>query len=105
MKRFIISYLVGALFVLVFYFVFPLVMEGEMLDLSSKIVLNQMIPQMMIVGVAFGVVFTIIGAISQRNKSKQDAEKAMKEYFEYQLKKEKEKEKWLFKMVDFISGK
>ena len=93
MKRFIISYLVGVLFVLVFYFVFPLVMEGEMLDLSSKRVLNQMIPQMMIVGVAFGVVFTIIGAISQRNKSKQDAEKAMKEYFEYQLKKEKEKEK------------
>ena len=92
MKRFIISYLVGVLFVLVFYFVFPLVMEGEMLDLSSKRVLNQMIPQMMIVGVAFGVVFTIIGAISQRNKSKQDAEKAMKEYFEYQLKKEKEKE-------------
>ena len=93
MKRFIISYLVGVLFVLVFYFVFPLVMEGEMLDLSNKRVLNQMIPQMMIVGVAFGVVFTIIGAISQRSKSKQDAEKAMKEYFEYQLKKEKEKEK------------
>ena len=78
MKRFIISYLVGVLLVLVFYFVFPLVMEGEMLDLSSKRVLNQMIPQMMICGVAFGVVFTIIGAISQRNKSKQDAEKAMK---------------------------
>lgn len=92
MKRFIISYLVGVLFVLVFYIVFPLVMEGEMLDISNKKVLNMMLPQMMIVGVAFGVVFTIIGAISQRNKSKQDAEKAMKEYFEYQLKKEKEKE-------------
>ena len=92
MKRFIISYLVGVLFVLVFYIVFPLVMEGEMLDISNKKVLNIMLPQMMIVGVAFGVVFTIIGAISQRNKSKQDAEKAMKEYFEYQLKKEKEKE-------------
>ena len=92
MKRFIISYLVGVLFVLVFYIVFPLVMEGEMLDISNKKVLNMMLPQMMIVGVAFGVVFTIIGAISQRNKSTQDAEKAMKEYFEYQLKKEKEKE-------------
>ena len=92
MKRFIISYLVGVLFVLVFYIVFPLVMEGEMLDISNKKVLNMMLPQMMIAGVAFGVVFTIIGAISQRNKSKQDAEKAMKEYFEYQLKKEKEKE-------------
>lgn len=92
MKRFIISYLVGVLFVLVFYIVFPLVMEGEMLDISNKKVLNTMLPQMMIVGTAFGVVFTIIGAISQRNKSKQDAEKAMKEYFEYQLKKEKEKE-------------
>ena len=92
MKRFIISYLVGVLFVLVFYIVFPLVMEGEMLDISNKKVLNIMLPQMMIVGTAFGVVFTIIGAISQRNKSKQDAEKAMKEYFEYQLKKEKEKE-------------
>ena len=92
MKRFIISYLVGVLFVLVFYIVFPLVMEGEMLDISNKKVLNIMLPQMMIVGAAFGVVFTIIGAISQRNKSKQDAEKAMKEYFEYQLKKEKEKE-------------
>ena len=92
MKRFIISYLVGVLFVLVFYIVFPLVMEGEMLDISNKKVLNIMLPQMMIVGTAFGVVFTIIGAIFQRNKSKQDAEKAMKEYFEYQLKKEKEKE-------------
>ena len=60
MKRFIISYFVGVLFVLVFYFVFPLVMEGEMLDLSSKRVLNQMIPQMMIVGCAFGIVFTIM---------------------------------------------
>ena len=92
MKRFIISYLVGVLFVLVFYIVFPLVMEGEMLDISNKKVLNTMLPQMMIVGTAFGVVFTIIGAISQRNKRKQDVEKAMKEYFEYQLKKEKEKE-------------
>lgn len=92
MKRFIISYLVGVLFVLVFYIVFPLVMEGEMLDISNKKVLNIMLPQMMIVGAAFGVFFTIIGAISKRNKSKQDAEKAMKEYFEYQLKKEKEKE-------------
>lgn len=92
MKRFIISYLVGVLFVLVFYIVFPLVMEGEMLDISNKKVLNIMLPQMMIVGATFGVVFTIIGAISKRNKSKQDAEKAMKEYFEYQLKKEKEKE-------------
>ena len=92
MKRFIISYLVGVLFVLVFYIVFPLVMEGEMLDISNKKVLNIMLPQMMIVGAAFGVVFTIIGAISKRNKSRQDAEKAMKEYFEYQLKKEKEKE-------------
>lgn len=92
MKRFVISYLVGALFVLVFYFVFPLVMEGEMLDLSSKRVLNQMIPQMMIVGVAFGVVFTIIGAISQRNKSKQDTERVMREYFERQMRKEQEKD-------------
>jgi VIT1/CCC1 family predicted Fe2+/Mn2+ transporter len=90
MKRFIITYLIGALFVLVFYVIFPLVIEGEMLDLSSKRILNQMIPQMMIVGCAFGVVFTIIGAISDRNRSKQETEKAMKEYFEYQLKKEKE---------------
>jgi hypothetical protein len=34
----------------------------------------------MIVGCAFGIVFTIIGAISQRNKSKQETEKVMKEY-------------------------
>ena len=92
MKKFIVAYFVGALMVLAFYIVFPLIMEGEMLNLGSKRVLNMMLPQMMIVGAAFGVVFTIIGAISQRNKSKQDAEKAMKEYFEYQLKKEKEKE-------------
>lgn len=92
MKRFIVTYLIGALGVFVFYIIFPLVLEGEMLDLSSKRVLNQMIPQMMIVGCAFGIVFTIIGAISQRNKSKQETEKAMKEYFEYQLRKKKEKE-------------
>ncbi|MBE6305444.1 MAG: hypothetical protein E7082_05955 [Bacteroidales bacterium] len=92
MKRFVIAYFVGALMVLVFYIMFPLIMEGEMLDLSSKRVLDMMIPQMLICGAAFGVVFTIIGAISQRNKSKQETEKAMKEYFEYQLRKEKEKE-------------
>ena len=92
MKRFVITYFVGALMVLVFYIMFPLIMEGEMLDLSSKRVLDMMIPQMLICGAAFGVVFTIIGAISQRNKSKQETEKAMKEYFEYQLRKEKEKE-------------
>ena len=92
MKRFIITYLIGALMVFVFYIMFPLIMEGEMLDLSSKRVLDMMIPQMMICGAAFGIVFTIMGAIAKRNKSKQDAEKAMKEYFEYQLKKEKEKE-------------
>ncbi len=91
MKRFLIAYLTGALVVLVFYIIFPLVMEGEMLDLGSKRVLNMMIPQMLIVGAAFGIVFTIMGAIADRNKSKQEAEKAMKEYFEYQLKKEKEK--------------
>lgn len=93
MKRFIISYLTGALFVLAFYIVFPLIMEGEMLNLGSKRVLDMMIPQMMICGTVFVIVFTIMGAIAKRNKSKQDAEKAMKEYFEYQLKKEKEKEK------------
>lgn len=92
MKRFVIAYFVGALMVLVFYIMFPLIMDGEMLDLSSKRVLDMMIPQMLICGAAFGVVFTIIGAISQRNKSKQETEKAMKEYFEYQLRKEKEKE-------------
>ena len=91
MKRFFIAYFVGALMTLVFYIIFPLIMEGEMLDLSSKRVLDMMIPQMLICGVAFGVVFTIIGVISQRNKSKQETEKAMKEYFEYQLRKEKEK--------------
>lgn len=92
MKRFIVTYLIGALMVFVFYIMFPLIMEGEMLDLSNKRVLDMMIPQMMICGAAFGIVFTIMGAIAKRNKSKQDAEKAMKEYFEYQLKKEKEKE-------------
>lgn len=91
MKRFVITYFIGALMVLVFYFVFPLVLEGEILDLSSKRVLNQMIPQMMICGTLFGIVFTIMGAIAKRNKSKQDVEKAMKEYFEYQLRKEKDK--------------
>ncbi len=91
MKRFIVAYLMGALFVLVFYIIFPFVIEGVMLDLSSKRVLNQMIPQMLIVGGAFGVVFTIIGAIADRNKSKQETENAMKEYFEHQLRKEKEK--------------
>lgn len=93
MKRFIVAYFVGALMVLAFYVVFPLIMEGEMLDLGSKRVLDMMLPQMMICGAAFGIVFTIMEAIAKRNKSKQDAEKAMKEYFEYQLKKEKEKEK------------
>lgn len=92
MKRFIVTYLIGALMVFVFYIMFPLIMEGEMLDLSSKRVLDMMIPQMLICSAAFGVVFTIIGAISQRNRSKQETEKAMKEYFEYQLRKEKEKE-------------
>lgn len=92
MKRFIISYFVGALFVLVFYFVFPLVMEGEMLDLSSNRVLNKMIPQMMIVGSVFGIVFTIMGAIAERNKSKRDTERVMREYFERQMRKEQEKD-------------
>ena len=92
MKRFIVAYFVGALMVLAFYIVFPLIMEGEMLNLGSKRVLNMMLPQMMICGAVFGIVFTIIGVIAKRNKSKQDTEKAMKEYFEYQLKKEKEKE-------------
>lgn len=92
MKRFIISYLVGALSVLVFYFVFPLVMEGEMLDLSSKRVLNKMLPQMMIVGSVFGIVFTIIGVIAERNKSKRDTERVMREYFERQMRKEQEKD-------------
>jgi hypothetical protein len=45
MKRFIVTYLIGALGVFVFYIIFPLVLEGEMLDLSSKRVLNQMIPK------------------------------------------------------------
>lgn len=91
MKRFVITYFVGALMVFVFYIIFPLIMEGEMLDLSSKRVLDMMIPQMLICGAAFGVVFTIIEAISQRNKSKQETEKAMKEYYEYKLRKEIER--------------
>lgn len=87
MKRFVIAYFIGALMVLAFYFVFPLLMEGEMLDLSSKRVLNQM----MIIGAVFGIVFTLIAVIAKKNRSKQETEKAMKEYFEYQLRKEKEK--------------
>lgn len=88
MKRFIISYLTGVLFVLTFYIIFPLIMSGRMLDLGSKRVLDMMLPQMMICGAAFGIVFTIMGAIAKRNKSKQDVEKAMKEYLEQQMKKE-----------------
>ena len=88
MKRFIISYLTGALFVLTFYIIFPLIMSGRMLDLGSKRVLNEMIPQMMIVGCIFGIVFTLIAAIAKRNRSKQEFEKSMKEYFEQQMKKE-----------------
>lgn len=91
MKKFFLAYFVGALMILVFYIIFPLIMEGKMLDLSSRIVLDMMLAQMMICGAVFGIVFTIMGAIAKRNKSKQDVEKAMKEYFEYQLRKEKDK--------------
>ena len=88
MKRFIIAYLTGAVFVFTFYIIFPLIMSGRMLDLGSKRVLNEMIPQMMIVGCIFGIVFTLIAAIAKRNRSKQELEKSMKEYFEQQMKKE-----------------
>jgi cytochrome bd-type quinol oxidase subunit 2 len=90
MKRFFIAYLVGVLMVLVFYIMFPLIIEGEMLDLSSERVLDMMIPQMLFCGVVFGVVFTIIGFIYERNKIKRETEKVMKEYFEYQMRKENE---------------
>ena len=92
MKRFIVAYFVGALMVLAFYVVFPLIMEGEMLDLGSKRVLDMMLPQMMICGAVFGIVFTIIGVIAKRNKSKQDTERVMREYFERQMRKEQEKD-------------
>ena len=70
MKGFIISYLTGAMFVLTFYIIFPLIMSGRMLDLGSKRVLNEMIPQMMIVGAVFGIVFTLIAVIARKNRSK-----------------------------------
>ena len=93
MKGFIISYLTGALFVLTFYIIFPLIMSGRMLDLGSKRVLNEMIPQIMIVGCVFGIVFTLISVIARKNRSKQELENTMKEYLEQQMKKEqKEKE-------------
>lgn len=93
MKRFIVSYLTGALFVLIFYIIFPLIMSGRMLDLGSKRILNEMIPQMMIVGVVFGIAFTLISVIARRNRSKQELEKTIKEYLGQQMKKEqKEKE-------------
>ena len=92
MKRFIVAYFVGALMVLAFYVVFPLIMEGEMLNLGSKRVLDMMLPQMMICGAAFGIVFTIIEVIAKRNKSKQDTERVMREYFERQMRKEQEKD-------------
>lgn len=92
MKRFIVAYFVGALMVLAFYVVFPLIMEGEMLNLGSKRVLDMLLPQMMICGAAFGIVFTIIEVIAKRNKSKQDTERVMREYFERQMRKEQEKD-------------
>lgn len=88
MKAFVISYFAGAMFVLTFYIIFPLIMSGEMIDLGSKRVLNEMIPQMMICGAVFGIVFTLISVIARKNKSKQELEKTMKEYFEQQMKKE-----------------
>lgn len=92
MKRFIIPFFVGIVFVPVMYLLLSLILGGEMLDFSSQKLWNMMIPQMLICGILWGIIFTIIGILSKRNKSKQENERVMREYFEYQMKKDMMKE-------------
>jgi len=88
MKALIGGFISGLVFTAVMYILFPLLIEGRMIDFDSEVV-STMIRQGLIIGIAFGLGFYLISLLSQRNKRKRELDDAMRKYFESHTKEDK----------------
>lgn len=85
MKSFIVGYLAGIIFTVVFYILFPILMGFGLYVCKSY--WTDMCRNSLILGFIFGFVFYFISLVSERNRRKRDMENAMTEFFRNNSKK------------------
>lgn len=91
-RTLIVGYLFGIVFTWVMCLIMPIIMsDGEMLEVLINYHLLTIFSNSLIIGLISGLVFGVIGWLSDRSNRKKELDDAMIEYFRNKAKEDKEK--------------
>lgn len=91
-RTLIVGYLFGIVSTWAMYFILPIIMsDGEMLEVLINYHLLTIFINSLIIGLISGLVFGVIGWLSDRSNRKKELDDAMIEYFRNKAKEDKEK--------------
>lgn len=91
-RTLIVGYLFGIVSTWAMYFIIPIIMsDGGMLEVLINYHLSTIFINSLIIGLISGLVFGVIGFLSDRSNRKKELDDAMIEYFRNKAKENKEK--------------
>lgn len=91
-RTLIVGYLFGIVSTWAMYFILPIIMsDGGMLEVLINYHLSTIFINSLIIGLISGLVFGVIGWLSDRSNRKKELDDAMIEYFRNKAKEDKEK--------------
>lgn len=91
-RTLIVGYLFGIVSTWAMYFIIPIIMsDGGMLEVLINYHLSTIFINSLIIGLISGLVFGVIGWLSDRSNRKKELDDAMIEYFRNKAKEDKEK--------------
>ena len=91
-RTLIVGYLFGIVFTWAIYFILPIIMsDGGMLEVLINYHLSTIFRNSLIIGLISGLVFGVIGWLSDWSNRKKELDDAMIEYFRNKAKEDKEK--------------